>query len=170
MWSGVPVINGGFPVHSVSCTSFAFCVAVGGWSYGGTDGIAFDGHSWSSPQELDPVKGFSSVSCASTTYCVAVGGAGAYLFDGQQWTELSAIIGLDGSLTSVSCVSDSFCIAIGNVEGSSDTSTAYVLDNTENCLAPFEPDRCPGRRLGAGYQPWLTAHRYVRIYGKIGLG
>jgi hypothetical protein len=130
MWSGVPVINGGFPVHSVSCTSFSFCVAVGGWSFAGADGIEFNGNTWSQPQELDPMKALTSVSCATTTYCVAVGPAGAYLFDGLQWSVLPGISGLDGFLTSVSCVSPSFCMAIGNVQGSSQSTTAYVLDGT----------------------------------------
>ncbi len=71
-----------------------------------------------------------SVSCATTTYCVAVGPAGAYLFNGQQWSQLPAIAGLNGFLTSVSCASDSFCVAMGNFDGSPETSTAYVLDGT----------------------------------------
>lgn len=129
-WTGVPDINGGFPVHSISCTSFSFCAAVGGWSYGGADATVFDGHSWTAPQELGALDGLASVSCASTTYCVAVGSGGAYVYDGAVWSPLPTIAGLDGFLSSVSCVSDSFCVAIGNFEGSPDSSTAYVLDGT----------------------------------------
>jgi hypothetical protein len=131
MWTGVPAINGGFPVKSVSCTSFSFCVAVGNWSYGGADAIVFDGNSWSTAQELDPTSELQSVSCASTTYCIAVGSAGAYLYNGQLWSQLSPIANLDGTLTAVSCTSDTFCVAMGNLQGSPDSSTAYVLNGTE---------------------------------------
>jgi hypothetical protein len=114
-------------LHSISCTSSTFCVAVGGFEP--DNGILIEqwnGTSWS--QVSDPVSvqaGLTSVSCVGPSFCVAVGmqfgttGALALVWNGSTWSEAMSGISNPSNATAVglgavSCVSDTSCETLGS--------------------------------------------------------
>ena len=111
---------------SVSCTSTAFCEAVGTASDASSNVISlaegWNGTSWKiqpTPEPAQPSSGvraiMDGVSCVSATFCEAVGfsaagpGAAAWEWDGASWTA-QPVSG--NGLNSVSCVSAAFCLAV----------------------------------------------------------
>jgi len=104
----IDTTDGDYSLHSVSCTSSSFCVAVDG----NGSAYTYDGSAWSGPVRIDPNGGgLSSVSCVSSSFCVAVDGAGnALMYNGSSWSSQSIDPNGQG-LTAVSCASTSFCMA-----------------------------------------------------------
>jgi len=109
-------------LSSVSCTSPAFCEAVG--SFFGGSGQAplaetWNGTTWSAqpvPFPAGEIEAFlGSVSCTSATFCMAAGGdpSVAEMWDGTSWTAQA----LPGGGGLVSCDSPSFCMALGGTTG-----------------------------------------------------
>jgi hypothetical protein len=106
-WSEYSVVKND-SLHSVSCTSSAFCVTVG------ENGLAstYNGVSWSPAQSIDEGIQLDAVSCASPSFCVAVDSDGnALLYNGTSWTSQPSI-DPGTQLNSVSCVSTTFCMAV----------------------------------------------------------
>jgi hypothetical protein len=107
-------IDGTVDLHSVSCASVAFCVAVDGQG----NAITYNGSSWSPPVDVDGSVGFLySVSCPNTTFCAAVGDSNVITYNGSSWSTPAPLVsGSSAPPTSVSCPSAQFCVAaIGNV-------------------------------------------------------
>lgn len=102
---------------AISCTSAAFCVAVG-------QGASFiwNGSSWTA-LDLGLARPVVAVSCVGSTFCIAVGPDAAAEYDGSSWEAIESV-----SATSVSCVSTEFCMAAGDslvdFNGSSWTNVA----------------------------------------------
>ncbi len=119
-----PGTNSNF-LTGVSCTSAAFCMAVG---YTGDSSSAqtlieqWNGSPWSvvpSPNVGSDNNQLTSVSCTSKTFCMAVGYAGNPVYpqtlieqwDGSSW---SVAVNAGGEWGfAVSCTSLSFCMAVG---------------------------------------------------------
>ena len=123
-------------LHSLSCATPSFCVAVGGENETRGHGkapreyesgyvVIYKGRSWSAPARIPRQLQLGSVSCPSRTFCVALGAyfrmpgkvlEYALTYNGRSW---SAPVHIDtnGELGPVSCASPSFCAAGG------DTST-----------------------------------------------
>jgi len=74
-WSGTDDIVGAHDMHSVSCTSSTFCVAVDDQG----NAYQYDGGGWSSAQSIDGSHSLNSVSCSSSSFCVAVDNNGSAL-------------------------------------------------------------------------------------------
>jgi hypothetical protein len=118
-WSslGEPDPNGkGF--SSVSCATFQFCAAT---EFDGAI-ITYNGHAWSSPDELSHDSLISSVSCPTTTFCAAVDHQGdAFTYNGHTWTKEPFIdtgttaYGQPAGFYSVSCPTSAFCEAVDNL-------------------------------------------------------
>jgi hypothetical protein len=110
-------------LSAVSCTSTAFCEAVGSRfaaSSATTVALAqtWNGTTWKIQKTPGPSGGMTltGVSCVSTAFCEAVGsipgtGGGAEIWNGTAWA-LQTVPG--GNLTAVSCTSASFCMAAGS--------------------------------------------------------
>jgi hypothetical protein len=110
----------------VSCTSAAFCEAVG--SFVDSDGniaplaAAWNGTSWDlqSTPGLAGTAGFTAVSCTSPSFCEAWGGGNAgnpgpevaEQWNGTAW-QLQTVPSGAAAVNSVSCVSATFCEAAG---------------------------------------------------------
>ena len=118
-WSAVPATGSG-SLESISCSSAATCVAVGG-SVVTTDN---GGMSWSPVTSYPrPNGGLSGVSCAmATSDCEAVGAeigttdTGVVLLsvdNGATWTSGTLPNGV-APLNAISCVSGSTCVAVGS--------------------------------------------------------
>jgi len=102
-------------VHSVSCTSTSFCMAVGA----AIDGSAvFDGTRWRSHQgDVTGTDGNGIVSCTSSRFCLDLHDGSANYWNGSSWrwgkfnsTPLSQAI-VNGFFFDVSCASTTFCVA-----------------------------------------------------------
>lgn len=122
-WTAPPNAGSGF-LTSISCTSAAFCLALG--SPSGAE--RWNGTSWSevsAPDLFDPNSGgLETVTCLSPTSCMAVGStkhglksqALATAWNGSTWQTLSPAKPA-GSRTSrlagVSCTSGMRCVAAG---------------------------------------------------------
>jgi hypothetical protein len=148
-------------LNAVSCTSSAFCEAVGtatdssGYIISLAEG--WNGTSWTIQATPDPVEATSGaradmhgVSCVSATFCEAVGsssadpGAAAWLWNGTSWA--AQTIAGSSYLTSVSCASAHFCVAVsGNGDANvwdgtswsaqSATATGFSLLNSVSCTS-----------------------------------
>jgi hypothetical protein len=100
----------------VSCASPDFCAAVDA----NGDAMTFNGHTWSSPDPIDPgvVEPLATVSCPTTTFCTAMDGFGqAFTYTPAGWSKPVGVEA-DAGVTSVSCTSAAFCAAVdltGNV-------------------------------------------------------
>ncbi len=122
-----PGTNSNF-LTGVSCTSAAFCMAVG---YTGDSSSAqtlieqWNGSPWSvvpSPNVGSDNNQLTSVSCTSKTFCMAVGYAGNPVYpqtlieqwDGSSWSVVSSPSpGRQNYLEGVSCTSTTFCATVG---------------------------------------------------------
>jgi IPT/TIG domain len=100
-------------LQGVSCTSTAFCVAVG------TDGLieSWNGTAWSIVPS--PSSGtLNGVWCASAKRCLAVGAnEGAALiesWDGSTWSIVNSPKPEASALKSITCVSKIRCVAVGS--------------------------------------------------------
>ncbi|HSZ28385.1 MAG TPA: hypothetical protein VK784_01345 [Pseudonocardiaceae bacterium] len=146
-------------LEGVSCTSAAFCMAVGSYAnrFGTTLTLAatWNGSKWMilhppSPQGAS-FSNLSAVSCSSATACAAVGysqgnsGAPplAEIWNGTAWTiESTPPLPLSiGQLNAVSCVSATACTAVGTYENDSDdfvslaeswNGSAWAIEPTPN--------------------------------------
>lgn len=158
-----PPPQGGF-LEGVSCSSTAFCVAVGTTATR-TVIETFNGTSWTitpspntSPSDSDLLE---AVSCTSSTFCVAAGyyfptGGGPQrtlieTFNGSSWSitpspNASSADPAENLLRGVSCSSASFCVAVGG-----ETDTLIETFNGTSWSLTSSPDE-PG-------EPWnpLTA-------------
>src|SRR5215471_3022529 len=107
-------------LSQVSCTSGRFCEAVGSYSDGIGQRLAFaamwTGTSWKLQRVPDPANARfvtpDGVSCVSPSFCEAVGGSDAGPF-AMQWngTSWHRQLAPGQGVASVSCVSASFCEA-----------------------------------------------------------
>jgi hypothetical protein len=115
-------------LSSVSCTSPAFCVAVGSYNPPpATDTLieSWDGSEWSvvSSPNVGTSNNFTNVSCSDPTFCMAIGGDGmanpnlSEIWDGSTWSVVPSVDvdNGDGSPNSVSCTSSTFCLAVGGI-------------------------------------------------------
>jgi hypothetical protein len=116
-----------FPeLWDVSCTSQAFCVAVG---QTGSDATAttlaeiWNGQRWAvSPSPNQGISLLAGVSCVSAAFCMAVGqpnreGRGlAEVWNGTDWKIVPSPRAGNGetALVGVSCTSPSYCVAAGS--------------------------------------------------------
>ena len=114
IWSRSASIDPTGSLSSVSCTSAAFCIAVGGASVKGSTpsagtAVQWNGSSWSPSASIDP-EALSTVSCISPTQeCLAAGSISTVTFnDGawsnpEEWPEPSDLV--DDQPSALSCVS-----------------------------------------------------------------
>jgi len=122
--------------NQIACVSRALCVAAEGGP------TAFNGHSWTQPNDADAQGQRVAVSCASTPYCALVDSSGSVLtWNGLGFTTPTPIAtepplsGTDASgLTGVSCPTATYCRAvdsIGRVFGWNGTSWSggTLIDN-----------------------------------------
>lgn len=113
-------------LDGVSCTSGAFCTAVGGYETNGSSdsqtawAVNWNGSAWTN--ETTPSLGLPSalhgISCTSAPTCMAVGWQGnqalAEAWDGANWiVEPTPSLTEEASLSAVSCASASSCMAVG---------------------------------------------------------
>jgi hypothetical protein len=127
-------------LEDVSCTSTAFCIAVGyHYTGAGTYPLAerWDGSTWSI-QTVPPPSGTASsylhaVSCVSSSACTAVGGNPARgatalveRWDGTTWSIQPTPLPGDAvdapELDAVSCASSAACSAVGHYGSASGTN------------------------------------------------
>jgi len=126
-WSVLTSPGGtGAALRGVSCTSAAFCVAVGNVLQ------RWNGTSWSlvtSPKGGGTLEG---VSCTSATNCIAVGFTGSKTlverWNGAKWSIIaspSPTVGGGSVLSAVSCTSAASCFAVGwnNIGGAGEPTT-----------------------------------------------
>ena len=157
--------------NSDSCTSSAFCMAVGGYSQSGhLPGLSemFSGGSWVAEPVPSPAQGVNvfanEVSCASPASCLFVGdhwagkrGPAANLaeaWNGSSWRIVATTGPARTSysfLDDVSCPTTRFCLAIGGagtVRKFQDT--AYTWDNgtTWRRIPVPSPSRARNSELG----------------------
>jgi hypothetical protein len=136
-WTNVtsPNASGYDYLNSVSCTSAAFCAAVGTDDSGPTNQGVFsmwNGTTWKlapSPNVSTPTHGsyIETVSCATATFCLAVGDSYVPMsptpdatlvdrWDGVKWSVVSSpnpTPSNENDLYSVDCTSTTFCMAVG---------------------------------------------------------
>jgi hypothetical protein len=104
VWStGTPLA--GNQDTSVSCSSPAFCAAIGGG-----EAFIYSHGTWSSGTPI-ATDAYSVLSCDSSTFCLALIGPKTYLYNGSGWVLSDAVISTVMPVGSLSCVSRSFCQA-----------------------------------------------------------
>jgi hypothetical protein len=106
---------------AVSCTSAAFCEAVGALTAKHATSPLIDswnGKRWATATTpAAPGGQLDAVSCVSATACVAVGfGVGplAERWNGTRWSIMPTPADPNGELAGVSCISASACTAVGS--------------------------------------------------------
>ena len=93
----------------VSCTSVAFCAAVGN----NGDVHFWRNGSWRAPQHLNAGGSLSSISCVAATYCMAISvGGEAMAYNGRTWTSVGSAGPAEGGYQ-ISCHSPTFCAVSG---------------------------------------------------------
>jgi len=109
-WSAMTdVLAGGGGIHSVSCVTPTWCMAVDNTG----NAILYNGATWTA-SNIDGTTIMRSVSCLNPTspyFCMAVDTDGnAFLYNGVTWTASH----IDGSnnIWSVSCVTATWCMAV----------------------------------------------------------
>ncbi|HEY2079762.1 MAG TPA: hypothetical protein VGH53_25835 [Streptosporangiaceae bacterium] len=156
---------------SDSCTSSAFCMAVGGYSLNGhTPALSemFSGGNWVAEPVPSPSRGgnifANEVSCASQANCLFVGdhwartrGATANLaeaWNGSAWRIVTAA-GPAGTPTSglddVACPTTTFCLVIGwagTARHFQDAAYAWKNSTTWRRIAVPRPGRARNSELG----------------------
>jgi hypothetical protein len=124
-------------LQSVSCSSAAFCVAVGDYAsasdYLQTMVESWSGSAWSvvaNPDPSDENSSFHGVSCTNATGCVAVGSSDSgTLIDtwgGRVWTTTVSPNTVGGHLYGVSCMSPSGCAAVGYFDSGPTTTRPLI--------------------------------------------
>jgi hypothetical protein len=116
-------------LNAVSCTSAAFCAAVG--YLADSAGYQTAAEEWNGTSVSDVPSGDGngsepqSVSCVSRTFCMAVGTAQGDVvsrWNGRVWK----FAGSPGGLDSVWCLTSSLCVAAGSREPNEQRSFARV--------------------------------------------
>jgi hypothetical protein len=155
-------------LSAVSCPSGSDCVAAGGYTTSGSDGLPlaehWTGHAWS-PQSV-PVPGGTvqaslyAMSCATATRCLSVGsylgnGYGEALseqMNGRTWTAQTTIplpaSGKGGYLDGVSCVAANDCTAVGNYGAT--VGDKPMAEHWNGQAWTLEPVPDPGNSPSAG--------------------
>ncbi len=130
-WSPMHDLDDQLDFESVSCHSPSFCVAVGDFGSPESQGLTFDGQSWSTPRAIDDSAGtLTGVSCPAASSCVAVDDAGdAVTFDNGTWSA-PAVIDSAETLDNISCASPSFCAVNGRQIHPSGPEGALTFDGT----------------------------------------
>lgn len=149
-WNGTAWTSQSFPVPpsstsavltGVSCISATFCEAVGSYSNGVGETLAFtarwNGATWHLQSTPNPVGAASvsmrGISCISAKFCEAAGnsldtGPFAMNWNGTSW-QLQTVPALSG-VSAVSCVSRTFCEAIGSGGAASWNGSAWSAQTT----------------------------------------
>ena len=132
-------------LNSVSCTSAAFCMAVGeNESSLTTLAEVWNGSAWTVAGTPTPSgsAALTSVSCTSSTFCMAIGRTYqkpkapiTEIWDGSQWTvgdPWSTVSGTPPSNQRLDCTSPTFCMAVGfaTVSPVIETAVASVWDGS----------------------------------------
>ena len=108
-WSPAPNVPTSAEVGGPSCATSTFCVVLDD-----DDSVyIWNGFKWRHESPISDTDNVGEVSCTSPTFCMAVGDNKAYRFNGNSWSESTALSG--GGIFSVSCVSRHFCVAVGGV-------------------------------------------------------
>ncbi|MGO9763565.1 MAG: collagen-like protein [Solirubrobacteraceae bacterium] len=113
-WAPPTEVDGEGTMHSVSCVSAHFCVALsqhGREKTATSYALVYDGTGWSAPREIDSHSVLSSVSCVSEAFCLAVGEHEVAIYNGSSWSA-PTVVDTEGNLHAVSCASSSFCEAV----------------------------------------------------------
>jgi hypothetical protein len=124
----------GGTLHTVSCTSTAFCLAL---SRGGSLAERWNGTTWiqvTSPTVVGNNIGLAEVSCVSGSMCFAVGsggvdpnGAMALRWNGSTWSITpTASIPNPGAFNGVKCLSGTNCYAVGRVGNPTNPATTLI--------------------------------------------
>jgi hypothetical protein len=93
----------------VSCTSSAFCAAVG------TQNEIWNGSTWSIVPGTPAGIQITGVSCTSPSACMAVGNGGSESWNGSTWSEVAiGFAGNSSTLNAVSCTGPSACTGVGS--------------------------------------------------------
>ena len=129
----LPLIPGMGQLYAISCSSTAFCMAVG--SSGGNDySFSWNGTFWTFQPITSTVSGgvsLNGVSCASASFCMAIGSginngyfAVSFGWNGSDWTQtpqqddISSVFpsSSDPAFNAISCsfsASSQLCMAVG---------------------------------------------------------
>ena len=135
----------------MSCSSVAYCVAVGATYVDKPYALIWDGSTWKSvsvPAPAGELSGLAAVSCFSASACTATGSGLASggqnnlveRWNGTKWVIQTAPNQGDSSqLTAVSCPSATSCTAIGDSGGVSGVTlaegwngSAWTIESTPN--------------------------------------
>ncbi len=114
-------------LYGVSCTSSAWCVAVGTSISGTVSGYGlietWNGTSWTIDSSDPSIDDLSDVSCASDTSCAASGQGSVQgqsydqpaveMFNGAGWSLSTLPPVYEGSLSGISCATPQSCTAVG---------------------------------------------------------
>ena len=132
-------------LHSVSCASVNFCVAVDERG----NAVTYNGSTWSAPLDVDGSVGFLySVSCPSSNFCAAVGDGHVVTYNGSTWsTPLALVSGSSSPPTAVSCPSANFCVAA--IESGTAIYNGSSWSATPGGIAGFESVSCPSANFCA---------------------
>jgi hypothetical protein len=120
----------------ISCPAVDFCMAVGTYSFSGSDlehalAEVWNGKAWRRGRTPSDPSSLSAVSCATAQTCVAVGDTGRTTSDtttlaeswkGTRWSvmatpELPPNLGAVNDLSAVSCPTVTSCVAVGHRAG-----------------------------------------------------
>ena len=153
----------GSSLNSVSCTSAAFCMATGSYSYAAdhdnTIAEEWNGKSWEVVPSPSPEisNNLLSVSCTSAAFCMTGGsyesvsgnlGALAEEWDGRTWAVVSSPLpgSVSNELRSISCRGATFCLAAGTDSSSPALSDQNTLVERWNGRSwSVVASRSPGR-------------------------
>jgi hypothetical protein len=163
--------------QAVSCASTTFCVAVAehdvnpGWTV--SQGLVYDGSTWSSPSEIPraPERGpFSvgSISCPASEFCMAAARfeAAAALYESGVWAPWTSLR-INGDFISVSCPSMTFCAAV------STAGEVYTYSDPERELMSSTPkapamSSAPKAAAGVHIAPAMQVHGRPHVDPKTG--
>jgi hypothetical protein len=117
-WDPARAIGYGTYLHSVSCPTRSWCMAVGLTG----QAIQYANGGWGRPVFVDARRGeLTSVSCVDAAFCMAVDANGdATRWDGSRWGYPSKIDAQDypeNGPSGVSCTARSFCLMLDNHGG-----------------------------------------------------
>ncbi len=134
----------GSSLNAVSCTSAAFCMAVGAYAYAAdhnnTLAEEWNGKTWDIVPSPSPeiTNDLLTVSCTSAAFCMAVGsyvmvsgrpGTLVEEWDGRTWAAVPIAVpgSTSNELRSISCRSASFCMVAGTYSNSTALSDQSTL-------------------------------------------
>jgi hypothetical protein len=127
-WSAPVRIDEQHALEDVSCSSRAFCAAVGspipGAGSGSEDALTFDGTRWSAPTRIDDgrarnqiceesmVSPCEGISCPTRSFCMVEDDLDHVIkWDGHSWSRPTTLDLPSRLILAVACVSGSFCVA-----------------------------------------------------------